>query len=1145
MNTALPPLTIQTFLHPFNHVYSDQREHGDQGPSRHVRLSRVTPAGGGLIARNETGTRCAVTGKESLRILRVSPPSEGNKTDHKSATGKGGYRIDASRNFWDASGLKMDSASTDIAWGYGSFSNKILTSARNGELIMWDIHKSGTTKCERRTRETNRCINRMATSVHAPSYCITGAVDGQLRVWDLKDTTKSILRITHPSQNSIRSLAFSPIPWNPVQAVVGHDNGTIYRWDLRMGQRGQLDKVPVAHNGPVTSLDWYSPSSSIVGSTGVTAPLEATGMGSGWLASGGLDRCVKVWDLTGDNVHIPHKPTYTLRSAYPIRRIAWRPGYECEIAIVSNNDYSTHTLDAPGSSLSGGLTPGLDAMKVVDPIKDKASSSGDAIEIWDVRRGWIAKWRVSGSASDGGATDITFNGEHVLWAQHASGTFSQLDLRNVTKPIDTIPRAAATWDVTGSMAFVVDDVNPHEVPYDDVMPELRTVSDARKLPEKALGDLPVRLTTQAVGIYAHDFTNSDSETFKTLAKRYIYEGRERQEICAYNAGVASLAGHETAAEAWLLLGASLAQFVPPPLQPATIKLKTKKIPSPLLPSRPFPQQTSAVNGYTFPSSTSMGTSPDKGSFVTRSSAGQRSASVSVSRMTSYGASASASSHSRLTPTSSTTSSPRNLPVPLPLLTPMHGSFLGRRDSVDATAPGSAISSLMLRRASLPVPPLQSSSPSERSMRHVGEGVLEDSDSDDSEFGGDGEDEEGDETAGVNSSDEEGPAVVPVLSPGVSVPRPFPTPSPLSRLAGRQSSTSDDTEKEDGRSRESDADDSDDDDYNSYARLRAFHDGDGSSPSPQSSDTGFPGGENAARTRRPRSSSNALNTVHPRRWTSAHNKRRSRSSTIASLAVPRALTHHDSHSSIRTVTAAGGETTSMRSVGGKEDRENKAETGSITRHQASAVASVRPKSSTMSELVLNAAAAKALSAASKATELAGQVSPERAQMTERRIESIRIEDRRFKETTLAALKDALEEFADEGDVQTCAMLSLVAPKELEISLSRSTRFLDSYLELLNRMQLYTCAAYLRKYSEAESIRKPTLIGTTIYSSCGKCRKPLLRPAGGIKGTVASKGGYSYCLSCKKSRAICSICRLPVRALLFQCPVCNHGGHQDTG
>ena len=256
------------------------------------------------------------------------------------------------------------------------------------------------------------------------------------------------------------------------------------RWDLRMGQRGQLDRVPVAHNGPVTSLDWYAPSISTPGSNGIVAPLEAVGIGSGWLASGGLDKCVKVWDLSGSNTHIPHKSTYTLRSAYPVRRIVWRPEYECEIAIVSNNDYSTHTLDAPGSSLSGGL--GQDTTKAVDPLKEKASSSGDAIEIWDVRRGWIAKWRVSGSASEGGATgeysanctgtdliyffqqDLAFNGGHVLWTQHASGTFSQLDLRNVTKPIDSIPRVATTWDVTGSMTFAVDDVNPHEVPYDDM-----------------------------------------------------------------------------------------------------------------------------------------------------------------------------------------------------------------------------------------------------------------------------------------------------------------------------------------------------------------------------------------------------------------------------------------------------------------------------------------------------------------------------------------------------------------------------------------------------------------------------------------------------------------------------------------------------
>lgn len=179
MNITLPQLTIQTFLNPFE-IYSDQREHGYKGSSRYVRLPRVTPAGGGLIARSEDAVRCAVTGKEcmsdgcsnlvkaltmsvlALRILHVSEPSQGGPNEHKFAIGQGGHRIDASRNFWESSGLKIDSASTDIAWAHGrmsisrfcivflmcqsALSNKILTTARNGELIMWDINKSGASK---------------------------------------------------------------------------------------------------------------------------------------------------------------------------------------------------------------------------------------------------------------------------------------------------------------------------------------------------------------------------------------------------------------------------------------------------------------------------------------------------------------------------------------------------------------------------------------------------------------------------------------------------------------------------------------------------------------------------------------------------------------------------------------------------------------------------------------------------------------------------------------------------------------------------------------------------------------------------------------------------------------------------------------
>ena len=57
-----------------------------------------------------------------------------------------------------------------------------------------------------------------------------------------------------------------------------------------MGQRGQLDRLPVAHSASVMSLDWCSsPQASIS-----TATPDITGNGLGWLVSAGLDKCVKV-----------------------------------------------------------------------------------------------------------------------------------------------------------------------------------------------------------------------------------------------------------------------------------------------------------------------------------------------------------------------------------------------------------------------------------------------------------------------------------------------------------------------------------------------------------------------------------------------------------------------------------------------------------------------------------------------------------------------------------------------------------------------------------------------------------------------------------------------------------------------------------
>jgi WD40 repeat protein len=122
--------------------------------------------------------------------------------------------------------------------------------------------------------------------------------------------TNSIMRIHHPT--SVRSLVFSPSTWLPLQALAGLDNGSIFRyaskapslliltavfsrWDLRVGQRGQLDRLHVAHTGPVTSLDWCPVGGiSTFNATSTSAREDSSSSGLGWIVSGGLDRTVKV-----------------------------------------------------------------------------------------------------------------------------------------------------------------------------------------------------------------------------------------------------------------------------------------------------------------------------------------------------------------------------------------------------------------------------------------------------------------------------------------------------------------------------------------------------------------------------------------------------------------------------------------------------------------------------------------------------------------------------------------------------------------------------------------------------------------------------------------------------------------------------------
>ena len=220
---------------------------------------------------------------------------------------------------------------------------------------------------------------------------------------------------------------------------------------------------------------------------------------------------------------------------------------------------------------------------------------------------------------------------------------------------------------------------------------------------------------------------------------------------------------------------------------------------------------------------------------------------------------------------------------------------------------------------------------------------------------------------------------------------MPTPSPLSRVAGRRHWTEDE-----GEEREYDDEDEDE-----------------ASPSPGSTSTDAESTDSNPPRRRRKSSSSLSNSKSRRR--AKRIKSRSRSSTVASLVVPH-LARQQSSSSIRTVTA--GEV-SFREDGHalkKEDTFRDVRGGVRTQAQAQAQSE--------SEFGLDPVVVEGNGAVAETGETQARTETEDvdlARLTDRLLEVVRTDEKRFRELAWDALREALEEYADEVCVFMCVLL----------------------------------------------------------------------------------------------------------------------------
>ncbi|KZO96812.1 WD40 repeat-like protein [Calocera viscosa TUFC12733] len=1038
--------------------------------TRYVRL-RVVQSGAGCaeVAAAGEGGRAAVGGKDVLKIIKFtnrlpatplpsspsSPPgtsisgassstlSAPQQAVHRSLSdrghsrrgkskvvGPGGSTAEEVLNVWSGSKLSLVHGLQDVAWGHQNYSEKLVTAHVQGDCILWDLQKTGS-KVETFLHEhaRGRGVVRVQFSPRQSHLVLSGSIDGTCKLWDLRKPMSSVS--TFRCNAAVSAVCFSPMVGSS-DFVAGLGNGAIQRFDYRMGDKGMVDWVSSAHSAAIQDLKWRE--SSLSDDSGT------------WLASCGMDKFVKVWDMdassptsalsgapagnsygsfassasagsyssgsalsatTTSSTGIPYnKPKQVLRTPTYNRRVAWRPGCDTELVVLP---YA-----------KGGGAEELE--EEGNEVQEESR-----IALWDVRRNYVPKYVLEGGA--GAPRDVLFfdTEPDALIATYHNSYVVQHDLRHHTRPIDVLGRTALSWDGTGRLAFVAEEKGEVELPFDeppyDPLTRIRlpggkkhTVRGPRFAPTNQV----------AAGMLVPGL---DADAFSRMARGYVLDGAEKHELCATNARVAREAGNAQAAQGWQMLHSLLMPLPMPSRSPS--------------PVHSTPGGKSSKFSY----------SPISGSSRRATSAGPK---------------------------------PRGRRGP--------GRQVARpRASRRSTTAAAAVEA-------------DKSVVSGEATQHVGEGALEDSDSE-GDAGDEGEPDGSDvpvspvETKASN--EERLPAAGGVArhhtrnqhsessaSSGVGTSMRSPlsrTPVTADSIGGSALRRLSEMTEEDEEHADVSAE--------GAVSVEGNTDGEtGNENDPESSSSAAEGGLMLKRGKPAGSST-------PRRLVSLNSSNTTRRNSMESESPTANTSFVRGH---RHTVSNGSAATQANTSGRGQVR-----------------------------------SAKKLSSSPAPMEQSDAILKPPLRRSRREIMEA---EQRIRQKGWEVMRTVYEGILLEGDVQTCAVMGIIVGDELVQESGKVVKIVTAYLEMLSRLQLFTAAAEVRKYFQAPEVQDATNSGTQVDSSCARCKKAL-RGEPLSRGSLGNPGNYAYCKNCNRTASRCSICHLPSKGLFFLCPTCGHGGHEE--
>lgn len=256
-------------------------------------LTFSTHTGVNAISLSPNGRMLAAAGRSLLKVFRVCEPIDNALPEEEFGAELYNLRSSNLKN--------LNFSNNDVNWSPIN-DHLLATAATNGAVVVWNLMNQGKSKIEHLFNDHKRTVNKVIFHRTDPNLLLSGSQDGTMKLFDLRQRYVSATFITH--SESVRDCQFSPCGYSSNHFASVQETGNIEIWDMR--RPNLVETNFIAHDGPIFTCEWH--------------PTQEDD--TKWLATGGRDKTIKIWDLSDRNRPLLRHYAHTTAT---VSKLKWRP----------------------------------------------------------------------------------------------------------------------------------------------------------------------------------------------------------------------------------------------------------------------------------------------------------------------------------------------------------------------------------------------------------------------------------------------------------------------------------------------------------------------------------------------------------------------------------------------------------------------------------------------------------------------------------------------------------------------------------------------------------------------------------------------------------------------------------------------------